>query len=268
MALTEMIDALRQGRERGACGAWFGGGEPTLHGDLPRAIVAARRLGYRTVRLQTNGLRLAYPDYARQLVDLGLNQVSLLAMGHDAAAHDAVTRVPGSFELMNRAALNLAGLEVAPEADLLISQGNLDRLSETVELLAEIGVTAVTFWLLSLHGLDRESLSAWLPPVSRVVPALQAAFDRADALAMAASTLHLPPCALGKGYHDRYRHAGLWNLLVFAPGRAPFRAERSPMEGGVFLEGCARCTHRKRCLGLRADYLEVHGPAGFEPILS
>jgi MoaA/NifB/PqqE/SkfB family radical SAM enzyme len=266
LSFEEMSGALREGRRLGAHGAWFGGGEPTLHPELPRAVVLARRIGYRTVRLQTNGLRLAYAEYARKLTDLGVDRFSFLVLGHRAGVHDGISRLPGAFDLLTRAIDNLAGRDVRLEADVLMTNPSVDHLSETVRVLSERGIGEITFWLVSMHGLEGVPASDWVPPLSRLADNLRAAFDRADEKGVKATTLHLPPCALGEKHRSRYFHSGRWNLRVVVPNGEPFMAEDSPMEGGVFLDGCERCSQRADCLGLRADYLELHGSAGFEPI--
>jgi len=266
LSLDQMLEAMAMGRQRGATGVWFGGGEPTLHGDLAEAVVGARRLGYVRIRLQSNGLRLAYLAYARALADAGVTEVSLLLVSDDAEAHDAFTRVPGSFELLLDALSNLRALGIRREADVLVTAHNVDSLPEIAERFAELGVSAFNFWLVSLHGLDQQRLAAWVPTLSTAAVALQSAFARADALGVDASTLHVPPCLLAPRYRSRYRHAGRWKLLVVVPGGEPFMAEASPMEGGIYVDACGDCAYRPRCLGLRADYLAVHGDGDIAPV--
>jgi len=266
LSAEQMSDAMAMGRERGATGVWFGGGEPTLHPDLVRAIARARRLGYRRVRLQSNGLRLAYADYARALVEAGLGELSVLVMGADAEGHDACTRLPGSFSLLVDALANARDLGLSSAADVLVSSRNLDRLAEIVDRFADEGVEQFLFWSVSLHGLDSAAFASWVPTLSATAAGLEAAFARADERGVAAHTLHVPPCVLSPQHRARYRHAGRWRLLVVVPGGAPFTAESSPMEGGVYLDACASCAARADCLGLRADYLAVHGGDEIRPI--
>lgn len=56
----------------------LGGGEPTLVPDLPRWVATLDRAGY-PVKLLTNGLKLADPDYCRALKESGLRWVLLQA---------------------------------------------------------------------------------------------------------------------------------------------------------------------------------------------
>jgi uncharacterized radical SAM superfamily Fe-S cluster-containing enzyme len=60
----------------------FIGGEPTLHGDLPRLIREVRRRGF-VPRLATNGLRLLDEAYLNELVAAGLRWVVVQFDGLD-----------------------------------------------------------------------------------------------------------------------------------------------------------------------------------------
>lgn len=261
----ELIGWLKQGRTWGASGVWFGGGEPTLHPKLVGAVGKARELGYERIRLQTNGLRLAYAEYAVKMAAAGVGEVSLPILGADPAEHDAMARYPKAHELMMTGARNLARQGIRVEGDILIYSGVEDHLERTLSAAADQGLGAFTFWLVSLHGLDPARDAGLVPTMTSLVPGLVRAMDRAQELHLDATTLHTPPCVLPPQYRDRYRHAGAWDLLVITPGSEPFRAEASPMEGGVYLDGCGSCTWRDRCLGLRQDYLDLHGGGEFEP---
>jgi len=83
----------------------FTSGEPTLEPELCTYIEWAKQRGFRVIGLVTNGRRLAYRGYARELLDAGLNRVTVSIHGHTATLHDGQTRTPGSFEQ------SLAGLD-------------------------------------------------------------------------------------------------------------------------------------------------------------
>ena len=143
------------------------------------------------------------------------------------------------------------------EGDLLMTAQTLDQLVPAVRRFASLGVAGFNAWLVSTHGLDGDAHGEQVPPMAAAAEAVVGAMEAADALGVESATLHTPPCVLPR----RMR------LLVVTPGGAePFMAEASPMEGGVYLDGCARCSWRERCLGLRADYLALHGPDGLDPI--
>lgn len=266
LSTKEIARWLRRGRQRGAAGVWFGGGEPTLHPGLLPAAARARQLGYQRVRVQTNALRLAYPAYTHKLVRAGVGEISVPVLGVDAAAYDAFTRREGSFELLTEGIKNATALGVRVEGDVLMTAQSASRQTEMTERFAALGVDRFNFWLVSLHGLDAGQHAHRLPHMAELIPHLQRALERAEALGVGAVTLHTPPCVLPRALRRCYVHAGTWRLLVVTPGNEPFMAEDSPMEGGVYLPGCDACSWRRRCLGLRADYLEVHATDAFVPL--
>lgn len=92
-----LLDRLSKLARAGADAVRFGGGEPTLHPALPVALRRAAALGLRAT-LCTNARLLAYPSYLARLAGAAPARVATTLHGADAAAHDAVTRSPGSFE--------------------------------------------------------------------------------------------------------------------------------------------------------------------------
>jgi MoaA/NifB/PqqE/SkfB family radical SAM enzyme len=87
-------------------GRWKGliltGSEVTLRNDLPELARMARSSGFEHVRIQTHGMRLASPEYCRELVDAGIDEYFVSVTAADAGTHDAITAVPGAFDKMMR----------------------------------------------------------------------------------------------------------------------------------------------------------------------
>lgn len=260
-----LLDALARGRRDGADALWLGGGEPTLRRDLFATAAAARRVGYARIKLQTNGMMLSYPGYARRCADAGVTEVAFAIKGAEAASHDAYTRTPGAHALLldGIAAARDAGL--ALEGDILVYRGNAAELPAMVARYTPLGLAAYRVWLLSAAegGEAREEV----PRIADVVPHLSAAMalglsTRADFI----TSLHTPPCTVPARDHGCLFFAADLALRVSNPGGHEFMLESSPMEGGRYLAGCAGCRHRPRCGGLRDDYLAAHGGDEFVPV--
>jgi MoaA/NifB/PqqE/SkfB family radical SAM enzyme len=266
MTLAEMEHWLRTARSQGALNVWFGGGEPTLVPHLRQAVEAAGSLGYQTIRIQTNALRFAYMPFAQKLVECGANEFFVSLKGADAESHDRMTRHPGSFGLLEQGIRNLVACGAAVGGDILISTESATGLGKMVRSFSSLGIDRFTFWLTSAHGTNDPQATGLVPRMRDLTPHLQAAFEAADEVGATATSWHTPPCVLAEEYRDRYVPARTLDLIVAGPGMTPFMAEDSPMEGGVYLQGCARCRLRPGCLGLRKDYLDLHGDAEFAPI--
>jgi MoaA/NifB/PqqE/SkfB family radical SAM enzyme len=266
MSAEEIAGWLTESRERGAKHVWFGGGEPTLHPDLIRSIELSRELGYQRIRIQTNGIRFAYLPFAKRCLEAGANEFSLSIKGADAIVHGQITQNPDAFGHLLQGARNLAESGARVEGDILITTFSLPGLADAIERFAALGLSRFTFWLASRFGMESEGIEDLLPRMTDLMPHLESAFAAAERAGVEATTLHTPPCVLKPEHRKRYVHAGTWKLSVITPGSQPFAAEESPIEGGVYLEGCAGCSLRSGCLGLRRDYLDLFGPDEFFPV--
>jgi MoaA/NifB/PqqE/SkfB family radical SAM enzyme len=257
---------LRWGRAQGLAGAWLGGGEPTLREDLFPLLRQARKLGYREVLIQTNGLRLAYDRYTQALVEAGLGAVRLNLKSADAAIHDQICQRDGAHALVDQALVHLAASPVQVLADVLLTRATLPGLAATVERYAARGVRGFSLWLLSAHDSPDPAVGAEVPPLSEVARALATAAGVAAARGVTIESLHTPPCALPGPLRGLFRPPSSWGLVVVDASQRPFSLEGSAFEGGAFLPGCQGCARRPGCPGPRADYLALHGAAEFVPI--
>lgn len=114
------------------------GGEPTLRGDLPALIAAAKAAGIPYVQVNTNGLRLAEdPGLARALAGAGLDFVFLQFDGVDESVYRAL-RGRELLEIKERAIANsgAAGLGVTL-VPTVVPGVNLGALGEIVKFAVE-----------------------------------------------------------------------------------------------------------------------------------
>lgn len=268
MSDREALDALTAGRRDGATGLWLGGGEPTLSRSTLRLAHAARRLGYARVKLQTNGMMLAYPEYAQRCRDAGVTEVAFSIKGSNATTHDRLARTEGCFALMQRGIANCRALGMDLEGDVLLYRSNARELPDIVSEHIPLGLKRFRVWLLAVSDPESDPEAATESPrIAEVMPhlALAAARLPPDAPADALVSLHTPPCTV-PAEHARLRFfAPELGLRVVNPGGHAFMLEDSPMEGGAYLPRCAGCALRPRCNGPRSSYLARYGDDEFRP---
>lgn len=270
MTDVEIVEALRAGRAAGADCLWLGGGEPTLRKDIFRMAAMGRRLGYARVKLQTNGMILAYPGYAQRCAEAGMTEVAFSMKGALAATHDRIARTDGCFDLMASGVERARETGLALEGDLFITASNAAELPAMVSLGVAWGMRSFRVWLLSAIDATRDdpAVRAEVPRMRDVVPALVAAMEtHASAGPGFLVSLHTPACVLPVALHDVLFDASSFGMRVVNPGGHAFDLADSPIEGGHFLPECAQCQHRSRCNGLRRDYLAVHGAEEFHPVV-
>lgn len=258
---------LREERARGASSLWIGGGEPTMREDLFLVARAARSLGYERVLLQTNALRLAYPEYAEAVVRAGVTDVSVNAKSHRAELHDRLSGgVDGAHALLVKALDNLADRDVRLAADVLLTNETIVELPETIRFFAERGIQRFVLWLLSAADVEDEAVRQAVPRLADVAARLEEAKRVANERGVELASLHTPPCTLPEALRDLFAPARELDLLVVGPDARAFALEDSPFEGGAYVAACDACAARTRCGGPRRDYREIHGDAEFVAI--
>lgn len=94
---AEWKDVLDQLADLGIRKANFTGGEPLLRRDAPELMAHAWQRGIRNLHLNTNAVLL---DERRRtaVLEAGVRSVNVSVDGPDAASHEAVRGVPGSFD--------------------------------------------------------------------------------------------------------------------------------------------------------------------------
>jgi organic radical activating enzyme len=238
------------------------GGEPTTYSWLPELVAhGARKHGMR-VSLQTNAMLFSRPGYVQRLVDAGLAGALVALHSADAAISDSMTRAPGSHQR------TVDGIRNALDAGLWIflnccvEEANVEGLAEharfVVEQLVEPyphnPVARVEYSQPGKH-FDREQPRRSVAPFDRVGPNLIAAarlLRDAGVPVECTGTCGFPPCLFASDPSlARWRRRA-----SFDPQRFSWRSLGEP---------CRRCAASSHCLGLRPEYLAIHGTRGVIP---
>ena len=227
------------------------GSEITLRKDLPELVARARQAGFRDVRIQTHGMALARPDYCERLVEAGVNEFFVSVPGCDAATHDAITQVPGSFERTMRGLRNLEAFEhVTSVTNSVVTARNYRILPEIVAALRPLRrLKQMEFWFFwPMRESDDKDL---IVSHREALPWLRRAIEAARADGRAVELKNVPQCLLGE---DSALLVNDQPLLVIDP-RFWDEFERN---------GFHRCVHREhckseQCLGLNAAYTAKFG---------
>jgi radical SAM protein with 4Fe4S-binding SPASM domain len=113
------------------------GGEPTLRKDFLELVTYARKLRF-AVKVYSNALNIT-EHLAQELGRLAVQEVQISLYSHRAEIHDAVTRVPGSFDriVAATACLRAAGVKVLLKSPVM--RQNEGGFSEYIEFVTSLG---------------------------------------------------------------------------------------------------------------------------------
>lgn len=191
------------------------GGEPTLHPDLPLAVRCARRLGFASVTIDTNGY--LFNDILDQVAPEDVDAFSFSLDGATAATNDRI-RGRGSYEVCLNGIRRARTRGFRTSLIYTVSRANLGELPAMGKLLAELGVERFFVQVLGLRGRAGRSGEDSDPRVSSTewleqVPAA------AEAIARRGVRVIYPKVFLASD--EKFECAGLVadNYFVFPNGR-------------------------------------------------
>lgn len=132
----------------------FTGGEATLRNDLPELIRHAESNGQIT-GLNTNARRLSDEKYVQTLVDAGLDHVQITVESCDEQIHDAMMNAKGAFKQTIQGLKDVLASKLYVMTNTTMLRSNVDKIPETLDFLAELGVPTIGLNALiySGHGL-------------------------------------------------------------------------------------------------------------------
>ena len=138
MTTAEIKDVLDQLAEAGVFFITFSGGEVLMRRDFFEIVEYARRLMF-NVKIKTNAVMI-HEEEARRIRELGVDTIQISVYSHRPEVHDAITKLPHSFERTVKAIrfLREQGLRVTI-ANVLMTVNSSDH-SGVQELAAELGV--------------------------------------------------------------------------------------------------------------------------------
>jgi len=231
-------DAIRaridQAIAAGASTVVLTGGEPTLRRDLAGIAAYARRIGARTLVLETNGALLT-DERAAALKRAGVDiaRVHLPAWGEGA---DLITRDPGGFARTRACLDGLARAGVGIEVSIPVVGDNAEEVAAIPPALAatDLPVDALILTV-PFEGPNPDSLLP-VPAALERVAALSAAAAAAGLHARLAPHVFLPPCQFAQP-------ARVAHLYSMTRGGADQPGYARP-------DDCSSCAVVDRCPGL------------------
>ena len=262
----ELLDSLA----RGIKAVTFTGGEPTIRPDFLGLLEFAAGRGL-FVTVQSNGRMFAYPPFAAAAARLAGRFVIALH-GPNAAVHDRVTGVPGSFLQTALGIRNLvkAGAFVLGKA--VITRANYRHLPGLVRRLAGLGAGGANVAFPHASGGAWENFEAVVPRYREVLPHVRAAIRAAAGARPGGFPLEfeaIPPCLL----------RGAESYCADLPRRPACRSELKQLDvtirdwqrarAGSKAKGpaCRRCRYGGACEGVWREYPARYGFSELKPVL-
>ena len=278
MPLKRAAEVLRRARLNGYERLDLMGGEPTVSGDVVLVCALAKKFGFKSIGLYSNGIRLADSRLATGLRAAGLDIVYMGVHGHTPELHDAATRVPGSFEKVLRAIANLQRCGVRVKLVHVVNRMNYRSLPEYCEyFVGTAGVTQIRIIRLvyvekgRFQRAERGDLRRLLVPMSESAPYVTRSFAAFQKRGLPLPTLnHFVPCLFPNRERESLElldspleEQCAENFLTYYPDSSTI--QNSAALVGVKAEKCGACAFFKNCPGVEESYLRFYGDGELAP---
>ncbi|MBW2456774.1 MAG: radical SAM protein [Deltaproteobacteria bacterium] len=235
----------------------FTGGEPTLNPLLPRLVALARELGYRKIGLVTNGRALQHEPLCDELLEAGLNAVTLSIHGPNASVHDGIARRRGAFDQAARGLGHLASRrqdrDWSFKLNCTLVKANLHLMAEMRAFADVYGVDQVNFNVPEPRGTADELFESVVPRYAEVMA--QADRSELDFHSSRQSLSRVPACAGGVEWVQETWH------LAHRDRVDVYQAKDGKIQGPL----CEGCAIAGVCDGIWERYLKGYGWAELIP---
>ncbi len=249
------------------------GGEVTLRDDLTKILALARKLGFKQITVVTNGIRLSDAGYVDDLKKSGATHIRLSIHGADAAVHDAIVAIPGAFERVQKAIVNirLAGLPLG--VNFVFIRSNLRVFPDFLERFClREGIDDVIAYFPHLRGMMEINAPAEAIRYEEAAPFVRSGFARLKRWGRRESVLlaNFVPCVLPE-LSDRmidWAHGEGGPCAQTQTHPEGFTEDILAMKDGQRekVAACASCALGSRCLGVEREYRARFGEMDFEAL--
>ncbi|PIU19825.1 MAG: hypothetical protein COT18_05465, partial [Elusimicrobia bacterium CG08_land_8_20_14_0_20_59_10] len=260
----------------------FAGGENTITPDFCGLVRYARAAGFKRVAVATNGRLFSYPGFAAAAVDSGLSEIIFSIHGPDAAVHDGLTRVKGSFRQLLKGMENIRkSFKGIIATNTAVTRLNYRCLPETGKFIAGLGLFNAEFiYADPTYGGVKKNFKELMPRISQCAPYMRACLEiAAPRLAGVKNPLascnwsarYVPLCYFSDYYplqvseaRERLVYSNVQHVapdyvnMDYIKGRAELARAKPPK--------CRGCALYGNCEGIWKEYLRIYGAGELKPV--
>ena len=270
MSTAKIQATMKEGREKGATFVDFIGGEATIRKDIVKLIAYAKEIGYERICTTTNGRMYSIYEFAKKMVDAGLNSIVLSIHGPNAEIHDYLTRAEGAFEQAMNGLKNLVELGVTDiEINTTVLKQNYKHLPKMQQMFLDKGVRSSNFIFPdpTKEGYAYDYFYELVPTYAEAMPYVRKAIGvGVKGGATQINTQYVPFCFL-KGFE---KHAG----EIMEPEtehHAPDFVNKDVMGGRIAVgklkgDQCKKCKYFYVCEGVWKQYGKKVGLSELVPV--
>lgn len=244
----------------------FTGGEVTIRKDIFELVSYAKKLGYRTIQIQSNCRMCSYIPFLKELIKAGANEFGPAIHGHNTKLQDYLTRSLGSFNQTVKAIKNLRELGQKIITNTVVVKPNYKHLAEIAKLLVKLKVDQFQFAFVHPMGNAYKYYNEMVPKMSLAAPYIHKGLQIGIDAGVRVMAEAMPYCMM-KGYEKYISERVIPDTEVktgfsFDSNHTNTRVK----EGKAKFPQCKKCKYDKICEGPWKEYPEKFGNWEFRPV--
>ena len=269
---TQEIKTILKKSRKEADSIVFTGGEPAFRPKLLLEWVKyAKKIGYKTIQIQTNGRMFAYKDYCRNIIEAGANEFGPALHGSNSQIHDYLTRAPGSWEQTVQGIKNLKSLRQYVLTNSVICKPNYKDLPDLAKLLVDLKVDQFQLAFIHINEIiahDQVLIEEMIPRYLEVEPYVKKGLQVGINAKISVMAEAMPFCFM-KGYEDYISEKVIPDSHVFdadfeVKDYSKYRKTHAKIKG----PNCQKCKYYNICEGPWKEYPQIFGWDEFKPIIA
>lgn len=228
------------------------GGEPTIRPDIFDIIDHIKERNIEAeINIITNGRMLAYPDFAKKIVNSGVFKIITEIHGSKPELHDRITKVSGSFEQTVRGIRNLLNFDARVDIRIVIHKMNYKDLPNIAWFISQnfAGIDKVVMFPINIIGDAYKNRDKVVATYTQIIPYVEKATDILNKNDFMVKLCHTPFCAINKKYWHYIKGVSTKETKLTLPPR------------------CKQCIKKKECPKIWKTYAVNIGIKEFKPVL-
>ncbi len=244
------------------------GGEPTIRRDIFEIVSFAKKFGFETIMFATNGRMFSNKEFAKKIIDEGVNHVVFSIHGHNPELHDRLTQVPGSFQQLIQGIKNLQNIGFKNiGSNTTIVKQNYKDLLEIGKFIYGLGIDNSEFIFVDpTHGGPKKRFFELVPTYEEVSTYVDKILEFGNERKI--SHWHIryyPLCFVGEKYHHRIselHEVKKFHTEHLAPDFVNRYAEENRRKiGRTKIGKCGTCKYDEICEGYWKTYVKLRSIA-------
>lgn len=258
----------------------FLGGEPTVYADLPKLILTARKIGYTSIVIFSNGLKLSDKKYIKLLYDSGLNGINLNLPACEEESFNYLTNSSDGFKKAISAVKNIVELKIPLIAVCVLNKYNYKKLPEYASFYNKLGIKVFVLQYTKFQGsinASDESASQNIQDIAVPMSDCSKGIKDMTGYCLLQNIYPpfveiLPPCIL-EDYASRVidfnQTADDYNKdNVMHPDNSVKVTFDVSYTGRLKIPVCEQCVYKNKCYGIEKNYISVFGDKEFKPVVN